>query len=75
MISEEIFLEAHQLVVEWEGKENYNVPADVITRIFSVHNKIFIDRPEYSKSCGGCRQRTWNKLKTWYHENKHMYGY
>lgn len=75
MISEEIFIEARNLVVEWEGKENYNVPAHVITQIFSTHNKIFPDKPEYSKGCGGCRQRTWNRLKSWYHENKQHYGY
>lgn len=75
MISEEIFIEARNLVVEWEGKENYNVPAHVITQIFSTHNKIFPDKPEYSKGCGGCRQRTWNRLKSWYHENKQLYGY
>lgn len=75
MISEEIFNEAHSLVTEWAGKENYNVPADVITRIFTTHNRIFPDKPEYSKGCGGCRERTWNRLKTWYYENKHLYGY
>ena len=73
MIDKEIFMMAHHLVVEWEGKENYNVPAHIISDIFSVHNKIFLDKPEYSKGCGGCRQRVWSRLKTYYHENKHLY--
>lgn len=75
MIDEETFLKAHHLVTNWQGKENYNVPADVITDIFSTHNRIFPEKPEYSKGCGACRQRTWARLKTWYHENKHLYGY
>lgn len=75
MSDKELFMRAHNLVQEWEGKENSNVPADVITEIFSTHNKIYPDKPEYSKGCGGCRQRTWNRLKSWYHENKHLYGY
>jgi predicted thioredoxin/glutaredoxin len=75
MISEETFMRAHNLVSEWQGKENQNVPAHVIREIFNTHNEIFLDKPEYSTSCGGCRQRTWSRLKTWYHENKHLYGY
>lgn len=75
MIDKEIFLTAHDLVQNFEGKENQRIPAEVITTIFSTHNRIFPDKPEYSKGCGGCRERTWNRLKAWYHENKHLYGY
>jgi hypothetical protein len=75
MVDLNIFMSAHNLVQEWEGKENHRIPAHVITDIFTTHNRIFPDKPEYSKGCGGCRQRTWNRLKTWYHENKHLYGY
>jgi len=75
MINQDVFIRAHHLVDAWAGKENQRIPADVISEIFSVHNQIFPDRPEYSKGCGGCRQRVWNKLKTWYYENKHLYGY
>lgn len=75
MIDLEIFMSAHNLVENWQGKENQRIPAEVITEIFTTHNRIFPDKPEYSKACGGCRQRTWNRLKTWYHENKHLYGY
>jgi hypothetical protein len=75
MIDNEIFEQIHNLVTEWVPKENNNVPADVITQIFNLHNKVFMDRPEYSTACGGCRQRVWNKLKTFYYENKQNYGY
>lgn len=69
----EVYLKAKELVIEWEGKENYNVPAHVITDIFNTHNKIFWERQEHSRGCGGCRSRVWGKLKTWYHENKDTY--
>lgn len=75
MILEEDFIKIHCLVNDWNGKEDQNVPAHIITEIFTMHNKVFWERPEYSKGCGGCRQRVWNKLKTWYFENKHLYGY
>lgn len=73
MVEKDIFLKAQRLVGEWEGKENYRVPADVITEIFNVHNKIFWENQEHSRGCAGCRQRVWSKLKTWFHENKHLY--
>jgi len=75
MISEETFLKAHELVSEWQGKENYNVPAEVIRQIFNTHNQIFWENQEHSTACSGCRARVWGKLKAWYHENKHLYGY
>jgi len=72
-LEEQLFLEAHALVQEWEGKENYNVPAHVITEIFTTHNRIFPEKAEHSKACAGCRTRVWSRLKTWYHENKHQF--
>lgn len=75
MVDESIFLRAHNLIQEWRGKENYNVPAHVITEIFITHNQVFPNAQEHSRACGACRQRTWNRLKTWYDENKHLYGY
>lgn len=71
----ENFQALHHLILDWRGKEDYRVPAHIITEMFNVHNRIFMDKPEYSKSCGGCRQRVWNRLKTHYDENKHNYGY
>lgn len=73
MIDLEVFSRLKNLVEEWEGKENYNVPAHVITEMFLVHNKIWWERQEHSRACGGCRQRVWGKLKGYYHENKDIY--
>ena len=73
-MSKELFLRAQVLVSEWEGKENQNVPAHIITEIFNVHNEALPHAREYSKGCGGCRQRVWNAVKEWYHTNKHLYS-
>lgn len=75
MISNETFMKTHQLVTDWQGKENQRVPAEVIRQIFNTHNEIFPSNPEFSVGCGGCRERVWRKLKDWYHENKHEWGY
>lgn len=74
MIDEAIFRRAQAVVLEWEGKENWNVPAHIVVEIFNTHNQVFPDKPENSRSCSGCRARVWNRLKTWYHENKHLYA-
>lgn len=71
----ELFTQLHHLVKEWEGKEDHRVPAEVITEMFTVHNKIFLDKPEYSRGCAGCRARMWNRLKAHYHANKANYGF
>jgi len=65
----------HRLVQDWEGKEDHRVPAHIITEMFNAHNMAFPNNREYSKSCGGCRQRVWNRLKAYYHENKQSFGY
>lgn len=70
MIEVDLQQELTGLVNEWQGKENQRVPADVVSHMFRVHNRIFPQSPEYSQGCAGCRQRVWNKLKTYYHENK-----
>lgn len=70
----ELFMQLHCLVQDWEGKEDYNVPSHIITEMFTVHNRFFPDKPEYSKSCGGCRQRVWNRLKAYYHAEKTNFG-
>ena len=70
MISEETFNEIKLVVDTWHGRENERVPADVIRQIFNLHNRVFPFAQEHSTGCGGCRERVWNRLKTWYWENK-----
>jgi hypothetical protein len=68
----ENFKEVHSLMESWRGKENHNVPAEEITRMFNIYNKIMGTR-EYSKSCGSCRAKVWTGLKNWYDNNKSKY--
>lgn len=68
-MNREVFNQVRVLVMEFEGKESRNTPGHIVTQIFTLHNQIF-DKKEYSKGCAGCRERCWNKLKTWYHEQK-----
>lgn len=70
--AEKDFMEVHSLMLAWRGKENQRVPAEDITRIFNIYNKVTGSR-EYSKSCGGCRQRVWSRLQQWYDSNKQNY--
>ena len=64
-----IFDEVDELMQSLIGRENHNHNAEVITRLFNLHNKVYFDRQEHSRSCGGCRQRVYNRLKTWWIEN------
>lgn len=35
-------------------------------RLFNIHNQIFIHNKEHGRSCGTCRSRVYNKMKTYY---------
>ena len=65
----ELFDEVDDLLQTLVGRENHNHPPEVISKMFRLHNKAFLDRPEYSQSCGGCRQRVYNRLKSWWLDN------
>lgn len=65
----EHFQEVDNLMQQLIGRENHNHNASVITELFNLHNKVYMDRPEYSRSCGGCRQRVYERLKTWWQDN------
>jgi len=47
------------------GKEGHRHPAETITIMFNLYNEVFGAR-EYSKSCGGCRERVYKGLKQWW---------
>jgi hypothetical protein len=72
-MTKEQFDQLHSLVTEWRGKEGHNVPAHVISEMFTLNNLEFPH--EYSKSCGGCRQRVWTNLKNFYDAHKSNFGY
>ena len=52
------------------GRENYNHNAQVIREMFNLHNEVYPNNLEFSTSCGGCRQRVYQRLKLWWSENK-----
>jgi len=72
-MNQEQFNQLHTLVTYWKGREYENVPAHVISEMFMLNNLEFPH--EYSKSCGGCRQRVWNNLLNFYDGNKTRFGY
>jgi hypothetical protein len=75
MVTGEEFSEIHGLMESWRHLNNPRVPADVMTRIFILHNKAYPNNMEHSRSCGSCQARTWSKLCQYYDSNKHGFGY
>ena len=73
-VTPELFKEVEDLVLDLEPKVNQNIPADRIRVMFNLHNKVYFRNMEHSTACGGCRGRVWNRLKTFYHEQKSNFG-
>lgn len=51
------------------GREAYPHDALTIRELFDTHNKVFPGNLEFSTSCGGCRQRVYNRLRDWWLNN------
>lgn len=66
------FMEVHDLMLRWRGKEGHRVPSEDVRRIFNLNNKL-TGVIEYTVSCSSCRMRTWNRLKGWYDSNLEKY--
>lgn len=64
---EEQVLQVKDLLEQLEGK--FKITNEQTNKLFYLHNLFFPNTPEYSKSCGGCRLRVYNRLKRWYNEN------
>ena len=62
----ELFDEVDELLQTLVGREGHNHNAETIGRLFRLHNRVYLDRPEYSQSCNGCRVRVYNRLKSWW---------
>ena len=67
-MNQDQFKEFHELMTFLQGKEMHNHPADVISKLFMLHNLVFPH--EYSKSCSGCRARVYNRCKNYWNENR-----
>jgi hypothetical protein len=74
-LTQEQYDRVHNFMSDMRGKESHNHPAEKITELFNIHNMCFPNNPEYSKSCGGCRARVYNRMKTFWSETKATYGY
>jgi len=73
--SKEDYGKINNIMTYLKGKESHNHDASIITDLFNAHNLAFPQNPEYSKSCGGCRVRVYNRLTTYSNETKQQYGY
>lgn len=72
-ITKEQFLEIEALILDLEPKVNQSIPADKIRLLFNLHNKVYWRNQEHSTACSGCRSRVFNRLKTWYYEQRDSY--
>ena len=66
----DLFNRVDALMSSLAGKENQNHNASVIRELFNLHNEVYPNNLEFSTSCGGCRQRVYQRLKGWWLENK-----
>lgn len=49
------------------GKEDESKTLD---KMFELHNMIFPDNKEHNKTCGACQKKVFEKLKTWWVDNR-----
>jgi hypothetical protein len=66
----DLFNRVDALMSTLVGRENYNHNAQVIREMFNLHNEVYPNNLEFSTSCGGCRQRVYQRLKQWWSDNK-----
>lgn len=72
-MNKEQFEQLHTVMLTMIGKETSRHPPENISLLFRLNNLIFA--AEYSQSCGGCRQRVYNRMKEYYLSNKEKFGY
>ncbi len=65
----DLFNRVDALMSTLVGRENYNHNAQVIREMFNLHNEVYPNNLEFSTSCGGCRQRVYQRLKQWWIDN------
>ena len=60
----DILEELRVLLEELEGKDK--ITSTKTDRMFNLHNQIFIHSREHGRSCGSCRSRVYQRMKTYY---------
>lgn len=66
----EDFKKIDELMSALNGREYERQSSETIKLLFELHNKTFPNNKEYSTTCGGCRQRVYNRLKDYWLKNK-----
>jgi len=66
---EALFNRVDGLMQRLVGREDYRQDAQTIRELFNLHNETFPTMLEYSVSCGGCRERVYNRLRDWWQTN------
>jgi hypothetical protein len=66
---EALFNRVDDLMQRLVGREEYSHDAQTIRELFNLHNEVFPTMLEYSVSCGGCRERVYNRLRDWWQSN------
>lgn len=65
-MTDDQFMRLDSLMQELVGREGARHNEETITRLFNLNNEI-TGILEYSKSCGSCRSRVYNRMKEiWY---------
>lgn len=59
--------ELHDLMMELEGKDK--ILTEQTTRLFNINNTLFPDCKEWTKGCPACRERVYNRLKSYWENN------
>ena len=60
IINTETYLELVTLTEQLRGKDR--ATTQQLDRIYSLHNELFPNRKEYTKGCGSCRARVYQRL-------------
>lgn len=63
----------HSWILKYAHLNMPQVEPHEVSEMFVIHNLEFPH--EYSKSCGGCRERVWKNLQNFYHDHKTRFGY
>lgn len=74
-ITKDEFIRLNNLMMLLVGKEGHNHPPERITELFNIHNLCYPQKLEYSKSCGSCRQRVYNRVLEYWSGMKGEYGF
>lgn len=63
----EQILQLNELMKELEGKDK--IEAHQTNILYNLNNYFFPDLKEYNKSCGSCRERVYNRMKSYWECN------